>query len=145
MNISRMTIMLTPLVLFMGCKHYRRDNVILVPNSYIGPIRIEFDIKDASALQIDGNRYMIKIPQNGILRTSTHHEEGWGVDIFYYYAGNKRWRLYDAVEPYPSNATPPRPMVWDGSVSVGSNKPLTLEYFIGSHQQWLTYEKKRGY
>ena len=131
---------LSVFVLFAGCREDRRSDVFLIPKGYVGPIRIQYGVQGASPLQINGNSFYIVIPPDGLLKTSTDPESGWGDDRFYY-SGKIHERLYQRSEPYRPGETPPTPMVWNGVVTVDKTKRRTLMYFIGSKQQLTNYQK----
>ena len=55
-----------------------------IPQGYVGEVRIKFNIAGAPPLPIKGGHYIARIPTNGLLKTSTVEDEGWGADRFYY-------------------------------------------------------------
>lgn len=64
----------------------------LIPEGYVGWVRVDFDVKGAAALPIEDGYYIVKIPDTGRLQTSsTDMLARW--DEFYYFAGDAKYRL----------------------------------------------------
>jgi hypothetical protein len=49
-------------------------------------VRVEFQIKDAPPLPVEGGEYLFKFPPSGLLRTSSSEELGWAKDHYFYYS-----------------------------------------------------------
>ena len=54
-----------------------------IPTGYTGWVRIEYGAVDAPALPIENGRYVIRVSQAGVLRTSTQFETGFADDKYY--------------------------------------------------------------
>lgn len=69
----------------MGAPMARRPTRVLMPVGYVGWIEIKYGVANASALGgIDGVR-ICKVPQEGIVDTSSLVEDGWAKDEYLYY------------------------------------------------------------
>lgn len=139
---SRLVWVSLSVVLLTGCSGDTRSSTYLIPNGFVGRIRVQYDIQRSPALPIEAGRYLIRIPITGTLQTSTSLPHGWhDLEDFYYVNGNTRMRLPVKDEPYRTGTTPPPAMVRGGGVGSGTNMPVTEEWFIGTNQQYLDFSK----
>ena len=60
----------------------RRPSRFLIPDGYTGWVRVEFEVPGAASLPIESGQYVIKIPPNGILQTSSLEQYGWAKDRY---------------------------------------------------------------
>ena len=75
-------------------EHIRIPSRYLIPEGYVGWIRIDFLVAGAPALAIEDNHYLFKIPSSGRLETLSDPEYGWSSDDDYYlYSGDTRRAL----------------------------------------------------
>jgi len=49
----------------------------LVPEEYVGWIRVDFNAKDSATLPVEGDYVVFKIPTDGYLRTPARYMCGW--------------------------------------------------------------------
>src|ERR1041385_8868642 len=68
----------------------RRPNRYLIPDGYVGWVRINYRIKEAPILPIEDGYYLFKFPESGIINTSSEGEEGFAPDEYYYYSEQAR-------------------------------------------------------
>ncbi|WP_078408838.1 DUF6843 domain-containing protein [Priestia abyssalis] len=68
------------------------DEVFLIPDGYKGCVGVFYDFKDEPPLKIQDNKITYRIPENGILKTSSPQDFGWSYeehsgwhDVKYYY------------------------------------------------------------
>ncbi len=102
----------------------------LIPEGYTGWIRIEFEVQGAPTLAMEGGEYILKIPSDGVLRTSSAEQYGWARDHYYYYSAQGMRPLSDSG----SDA-----LIWgkiNGEGSGASGKRKYEELFVGSAQQF---------
>jgi hypothetical protein len=64
----------------------------LIPDEYVGWVRVDFNARDSAALPIEGDYVVFKIPPSGYLRTPARYMCGWPQE-YYYYSGDKRRQL----------------------------------------------------
>ena len=64
----------------------------LIPEGYVGWVRIDFNVKDAPPFPVEDGFYVVKIPDTGRLRTSLHDTRT-KRDEFYYFADDTKYRL----------------------------------------------------
>jgi hypothetical protein len=102
----------------------------LIPEGYIGWIRIEFEVQGAPPLPIEAGEYVLKIPPGGVLRTSSAEQYGWARDHYYYYSAQ-------GARPLPDSGS--AALIWgkinaEGSGTSGKQK--YEELFVGTAQQF---------
>lgn len=107
----------------MSCQD-RRSDLYLIPEGYVGWVRVDYGIKDAPPLPIEDGYYVVKFPATGHVRTSTRIEEGVAQDKYYYYSNGNR-RLLDTND-----------MIRSGFVGSVEGEEGHHEYFfIGTEEQ----------
>lgn len=117
--------------LFFGVQTSRRlSSQFLIPDGYVGWVKIEFQVPDATAVPVERDRYVFKIPANGMLRTSSPERYGWGKDEYYY-------ENHGILRRLPTDAS--GRLIW-GKVNGehgGSSGPHPFEeFFVGTEQQF---------
>jgi hypothetical protein len=126
-------VLLTGLALWFGMStrnSTRSSSLFLIPEGYAGWIRIEFEVQGAPPLPIEGGQYVLKIPSDGVLRTSSAEQYGWAKDHYYYYSGQ-------GVRALPDSG--PAELIWgkiNGEESATSGKRKYEEFFVGDVQQF---------
>lgn len=103
----------------------RRAVVFEIPQGYVGWIRVKCKVAGAAPLPIRNSSYIARIPANGLLKTSTVEEDGWGADEFYYVtkSGQKIRLLSDSLNQ--------NTVVWGDA---GRTNERWM--FIGTKKQW---------
>jgi hypothetical protein len=107
-----------------------RASRFLIPAGYTGWIRVEFEVPDAPRLPMENGQYILKIPPDGILRTSSTEQHGWAQDHYYYDSAQ-------GVRALPESG--PAELVWgriNGEKSAASGKRKYEEFFVGTAQQF---------
>jgi hypothetical protein len=106
----------------------------LVPEGYTGWIRIEFEVQGAPPLPMEGGEYILKIPPDRVLRTSSAEQYGWAGDRYYYYSAQ-------GMRPLPDSGS--AALIWgkiNGEESGASGKRKYEEFFVGTAQQFKNQE-----
>lgn len=80
------------LISLMSCEIRRTPCVYQIPDGYVGWVLIEYGQSNYPAIPIIDEKKVFQIGTNGVLITSSHFEEGWATDN-YFYSGNKHQRL----------------------------------------------------
>jgi hypothetical protein len=107
-----------------------RSSRFLIPENYTGWVRIEFEVQGASPLPTEGDEYVITIPADGVLRTSSPEQYGWTHDHYYYYSGQTMRSLPDSGEGA---------LIWgklNGEASGKSGNRKYEEFFVGTAEQF---------
>ena len=66
-----------------GCM-LRQGNRVLIPTGYEGWIRVYYDVPNAPPLPVEGGKQVVRVPPNGVVRTSSHHDSRYGEDEYFY-------------------------------------------------------------
>ncbi len=108
----------------------RHSSRFLIPEGYTGWIQVEFEVQGAPPLPMEDGGYVLKIPADGILRTSSREQYGWAKDHYYYESAG-------GVRPLPDSG--PEGLIWgkiNGEESGASGKRKYEEFFVGTAQQF---------
>ena len=125
--------LLTGLALWLGMSARNSthgSSRFLIPEGYTGWIRIEFEVRGAPPLPMEGGQYVLKIPPDGVLRTSSAEQYGWAEHHYYYYSAQ-------SVRALPDSG--PTGLIWgkiNGEESAASGKRKYEEFFVGTTQQF---------
>lgn len=138
-------IMLMPA--FVGCQEkQRRPSRYLIPEGYVGWVKIYFKVKDAPALPVEDGCDLFKFSETGILKTSSEMETGWARDEYFYYSGDARRAL--------ENTGWDGGMIWAGyagqsaTATMGEtstrdipekNKTFYEGFFVGTEAEYKDY------
>ena len=68
----------------------RTPGVHLVPDGYTGWCEAHYGVVGAPPLPVEDGKRVFRYDENGRLETSSEFEEGWGVDSYFYVAGDQR-------------------------------------------------------
>ena len=120
----------------------RRPCRYLIPEGYVGWVRIDFAVKGAPALPDQDGYSVFKFPPNGKLETSSDIEYGAAADEYYYYSDDKVRPL--AVTDWDGGG-----MIWAHSngASVNSNNEETARhehFFVGTEEEFKKYGADYG-
>jgi Family of unknown function (DUF6843) len=109
----------------------------VIPKGYVGWVRVDFNVKEAAPLSLQGNYYILRIPPSGHLQTSS--DDGYGIagDDYYYECIGKKQRL---VISQGKNAC----MIWgnfQGPATLSDATPYKFRYFfVGLREEYQKYE-----
>ena len=109
----------------------RRPSRYLVPEGYVGWVRITFRKNGAPPLPIEDNHYLFKFPASGLLETSSDIEYGVGSDEYFYYCGDTRRKIDGGS------------MTWGGYTGWSGNNfaertDVHEGFFVGTEEQFKT-------
>lgn len=110
----------------------------LIPRGYVGWIRVDFDVKAAPPLPVEGNYYVVKIPATGHFQTSTPDAYGPLGDVYVYECGDERQRLvisqrHEAFCRIWGN--------FEGPATLSDATPYPFRYFfVGPKEQYEKYQ-----
>ena len=102
----------------------------LIPSGYTGWVKIHYNVKDAPEVQTQGLTQVFRLPESGILRTSSAgpHPEAQH-QYFYYSEDGSLQRIQDDYRDQ-------RSMIWgDHTVSTGG-AINEFDFFVGSEEQY---------
>jgi hypothetical protein len=110
----------------------RRSSRFLIPEGYVGWVRIEFQVVGAPVLPTERGAYVFRFPASGLLRTSSPEEFGWAKDQYFYYSERSSRMLPDSS---PGGGG----LVWgkiNGEETDSQGKRRYEEFFVGTQQQF---------
>ena len=127
----------------------RRPDRYLIPDGYVGWVKVFRKVKDAPPIAIEKGFNLYKFPPSGILKTSSDIDEGWATDEYFYYTD-------DTLKPLSTSGWGEGGMIWGGyvgrkeSAMMGEsstdqipeeNKTYYMGFFVGTEEQF----KKCGF
>ena len=95
----------------------------LIPKGYVWWVRIDFNVKDAPPLPLEDGFYLLKIPPDGNLRTSTREEYGPTTFEYFYYSG--------------SDLTPLKSTGWDGGGMIWAQSNGSRSGTVETHEHFF--------
>lgn len=111
----------------------RRPVKYLIPEGYVGWVKISFQVANAAELPIEGNQYLVRIPETGVLKTSSQIEYGWAKDQYCYYTAQSTRDL--RVTGWGGGG-----MIWgnfNGKEFNDNQQVQTyLQFFVGTEEQY---------
>lgn len=114
-----------------------RSSRFLIPDGYVGWVRVEFGVSNAPPLPLVAGDYVFRIPVSGLLMTSTPEQYGWAKDR-YYYSSKDGVRILPAARQSGGN------FIWgkiNGEEFAVQNKKTYEEFFVGTEQQFREQSK----
>lgn len=126
------------IAIIVACQEkQRRPSRYLIPEGYVGWVRINFNVKGTPPIPIEEGHYLFKFPPSGLIETSSDLEYGWAKDEYYYYCGDTRRKL-------ESTGWGDGGMIWAGYNGSSGNHPIETDihagFFVGTEEE----EKKYG-
>lgn len=117
----------------VGARHaVRRPSRFLIPDGYVGWVKVEFEVSGAPPLPLEGGEYQFRVPASGVLRTSSMEEFGWAKDHYLYYSDRE-------TRPLPDSGTEGDRLIWGNINGEGSGvqgKKKYEEFFVGTERQF---------
>lgn len=104
----------------------------LVPDGYVGWVRVEYGVPGAPPLSMEDGRVVFKFPPEAVLRTSSPERFGWAKDEFFYYREG-------TLRPLQQSGRGGGGTVWgriNGEAMTASGKRQYEEFFVGSEPQF---------
>lgn len=104
----------------------------LIPEGYVGWVRIEFEVPGAPTVPMEDGEYLFKVPPTGVLKTSLKLQKGGPKARYYYYSEERKQQLSDRSQDA-------KRLVWgriSGTVSGLSGEKSYEEFFVGTEQQF---------
>jgi Carboxypeptidase regulatory-like domain len=107
---------------------------LLVPEGYVGWLRLNFGVKDAPAAPYENGVRVFKFERDGVtLNTSTLGPEKATCNEYLYYAAD------ESVKPIPSDYWNDNGMIWGEYEGFSDVKRVVFGFFVGTKEQ---YEKR---
>jgi hypothetical protein len=109
----------------------RRSSRFLMPDGYVGWVRVEFQSSGAPPAPVENGEYVFQIPPSGLLKTSSSEQYGWAKDRYFYDSKNSARRLPDSGREHS--------LIWgkiNGQESTSQGSKTYEEFFVGTEQQF---------
>jgi hypothetical protein len=119
-------------------KQKRRPSLFLIPEGYVGWVRIEMANNTAPPLPIENGYYVVQLPESGLLKTSTPIESGWASDDYFYYSTRGRSVLR-------ATAWGGGGMIWAGRTGREESDGVGTyyqEFFVGTEEEYREKAKE---
>lgn len=123
-------------VICFGCTYQstRRPSRYLIPDGYVGWVKVKFDVSGQPTLPIEEDHYLFVFPPSGVLATSSNIEYGWSKDQYYYYLDGNRQELLQTTWGKGG-------LIWGGTTGwSGKNyderTDVVQEFFVGTEDEF---------
>jgi hypothetical protein len=113
-----------------------RASRFLIADGYTGWVRIEFEVSGAPPLPMEGGEYILRIPANGLLRTSSVEQYGWARDRYFFDSAQ-------GLRPIPDSGEDA--MIWgklNAEAVEANGKRKYEEFFVGTEKQFKSQGKE---
>ena len=119
----------------------RRPSRYLIPEGYVGWVRINFRVKDALPIPMVDGRYLFKFPSSGLIETSSDIEYGWASNDYYYYSGDVRRKIVGTGWGKGG-------MIWAGATGWSGNNfeertNVNEEFFVGPEEEYRKFADEK--
>jgi hypothetical protein len=84
---------------FLGCS-YVNSSRFLIPEGYQGLIVIEFGLKGEPEIQVEDGYHIFRIPESGLLQTSSNFVYGTSKPFQYYYYSSTGIKDFKSLDAY---------------------------------------------
>jgi len=101
----------------------------LIPSGYRGWVRIEYRVFNTPLLPREGDYLLVRLADDGTLKTSSDLPEGWGHDQFFYVSRGQRKQLSNAGWCKGG-------MIWDEITAGDGHSQKFLKFFVGTEDQF---------
>jgi len=119
----------------MGGPTSRHSVTYRIPNGYVGEVYVHYGVKGAAPLPLVHHAIEVTFPSDGVVRTSSKLEDGWGRDTYFYYSPTGQ--VVELKETDWGGGG----MIWGGNVGGSSDghggmTDTTEQFFVGTEQQF---------
>jgi len=113
-----------------ACQQQRTPSRYLIPQGYVGWVRIDFSVSGAPQLLKENGHWNFTFPDSGKIQTSSEMEYGAVDDEYYYYSGNSRTSLKETGWGDGG-------MIWGGfnGKKEGNDQKIYQYFFVGTEAQ----------
>jgi hypothetical protein len=117
-----------------ACFVERRATTFVLPSGFTGWVELRYGVPNALPLAEQSRRYVVNLPANGTLETSTPFEEGFANDQFQYDDGRSLFVREEA------SGDPKEIAIWGIGTTVTQiderKGPIAVTFFVGSANQF---------
>ena len=109
--------------------HRRPPTRFLIPDAYVGWVRIQYGVATAPSLAREGKYWVVTIGPDGKAQTSSLPPEGWASDQFFYQSGGQHRMLSNAGWCKGG-------MIWGEEVERDPKSSAIESFYVGSEDQF---------
>jgi hypothetical protein len=126
----------------MGATLARHPIKFFIPEGYVGPAEIHYGDPNAPSMPLQNGTVICRIPESGILRTSSLIEDGWAKDEYFYYSAT------GSLRPLRETGRGQGGMIWNEEVSYkleGNEKrpkEFLKSFYVGTEEKYRHNEKR---
>lgn len=107
-----------------------RRSRFLIPEGFIGWIRLDHDISGASPVPLQENTQLYKFPASGTLETSSPGPVSGARDEYLFYSKD------GSTKVIPQDFRKNQGMIWDKHVEFRGGEERSFEFFVGTEDQF---------
>lgn len=127
-------LLISLLLILVFCNSNKRyPNTYLIPNHYVGWVQIIYNQEEFKAIEVEQGRNIYKIPESGVLQTSTPDVEyGVTFEEFYYYDEQNKQQKIDVDQMIHGHS------IGKGESVNNSGKiegPTVESFFVGTEDE----------
>ena len=108
----------------------------LVPDGYVGWVVLEYNVKDAEPVPMDGVTKVFKFPSSGTLNTLSSGPERGADDGYFYYSPD------GSLHQIPTDYRSGKAMIWGQHEGTRNGAMTQFGFFVGSEEQYKKYESR---
>ena len=116
----------------------RAGNVVLIPTGFEGWVVVRYDVAGAPALDHEGAKTLVRVPDSGSVSTGSDRSNGYGIDD-YYFVGPDGNRV--KIQSDAEGCKEQEPCVQQFEFVTSPAKVTT--FFIGPKQDLARYPKPK--
>jgi len=108
----------------------------LVPDGYVGWVLLEYNVKDAEPVPMDGVAKVFKFPSSGALNTSSTGPERGADDGYFYYSPDA------PLHQIPTDYRNGKAMIWGQHEGTRKGALAQFGFFVGSEEQYKKHQSR---
>jgi hypothetical protein len=120
----------------MSASITRHPTRFLIPDGYVGWVEVKYGDSNVPALQMDKGTLICRIPDNGLLATSSAVEEGWAKDEYFYYSKDGSLRDLKETGWGAGGMIWGNTNEWQQSQTESKLRRIDTYIYIGTEQQY---------
>src|ERR1035438_392458 len=111
----------------------------LVPEGYVGWVLVEYDVKDSPSVSIENEEMVFKLPETGLLNTSSPGPEPGAENEYFYYAGS------GAIQEITTDYKSGKGLIWGEYQGSRGGVMSLFGFFVGTEDQYKKYQSQSGH
>ena len=116
-----------------------KPSKFLVPDGYVGWVRLEHGVKGAQPVPLEQGAKIFKFPESGILYTSTEGPTRGAEDEYFYYSQD------GSKHPIVMDYHAARGTIWGQYQGLRNGVITMFGFFVGTEEQYKKYMSQSGH